>query len=355
MSWCSDIPASVSSDKAHSGKPLAIFLMGPTASGKTELAMELVKHARCDIISVDSALIYRKMNIGTAKPTQQEQLAAPHRLIDILDPSETYSVSAFREDALRHMREITDAGRIPLLVGGTMMYFKALSQGIADLPKGSPALRQEIEQQGHREGWKALHEELERLDPVAARKIHPNNRQRLVRAIEVCRLSGRAMSDIWQEGSASTGSALTGQNVDTDYTNWEEVSFDGLPYNVVNFAIVPRERKDLHARIEKRFLKMLDEGFIDEVKALHQRGDLTPELPSIRCVGYRQVWDYLEGRISYEDMVAKGVAATRQLAKRQITWLRSWPKVHWLETEDTGKYAKVVGWIAQHQTPLSTP
>ncbi len=339
------------SKSSHPSKPLAVFLMGPTASGKTDLAMQLVQQAGCEIISVDSALIYRGMNIGTAKPSAEELAVAPHRLIDIRDPAEVYSAAAFREDALHAMADITESGKIPLLVGGTMMYFKALSQGIADLPKADPRLRQEIEAFAHRHGWVALHDELKNADPVAAEKIHPNNRQRLVRAIEVLRLTGKRLSDLWHADSPD--SVMTGQNQSKDYTKWEEVSFDGLPYNVVNFAIAPRERKDLHARIEQRFLKMLDDGFVDEVKTLYARGDLSPELPSIRCVGYRQVWDYLENRITYEDMVAKGVAATRQLAKRQITWLRSWPDVHWLETEDTGKYAKVVDLITQHQNPPS--
>ncbi|PID44438.1 MAG: tRNA (adenosine(37)-N6)-dimethylallyltransferase MiaA [Proteobacteria bacterium] len=311
--------------------------MGPTAAGKTELAIELVQEMNCEIISVDSAMIYRGMDIGTAKPRSEELAKAPHRLIDIRDPSEVYSASEFREDALRHMADIAEQGKTPLLVGGTMMYFKALRQGMASMPGADPELRKEIEKQAERAGWGALYRELLDIDPFAAGKIHPNNRQRLIRAIEVYRLSGKPISGFWFDSNKGK----TGQTETTDYTNWEYVSFGGLPYNVINFAIAPRERKDLHTRIEQRFMKMLEAGFIDEVRALHQRDDLHADLPSVRCVGYRQVWDFLDANLSREEMVAKGVAATRQLAKRQLTWLRNWPDVHWIETEDVGKFAKV--------------
>ncbi|PIE43555.1 MAG: tRNA (adenosine(37)-N6)-dimethylallyltransferase MiaA [Gammaproteobacteria bacterium] len=327
-----------------SSQPGAIFLMGPTAAGKTDLAIELVQTMNCEIISVDSALIYRGMDIGTAKPTAQELAKAPHRLIDIRDPSEVYSVSEFRQDALRHMAEIVAQGKMPLLVGGTMMYFKALRQGIAAMPKTDPELRQQIQSQAENAGWDGLYQELLDVDPVAARKIHPNNRQRLVRAIEVCRLSGQPISGFWFGSKEDE----TGQVQTTDYTNWQEVSFGGLPYNVVNLATAPGERQELHKRIEQRFMKMLEAGFIDEVRALHRRDDLHTGLPSVRCVGYRQAWDYLEAKLSWSEMVAKGLAATRQLAKRQLTWLRSWPKLHWIETEDTAKFAKVRQIVKEH-------
>ncbi|KXF80208.1 tRNA (adenosine(37)-N6)-dimethylallyltransferase MiaA [Enterovibrio coralii] len=290
--------------------PKAIFLMGPTASGKTDLAIALRKQFPVEIISVDSALIYKGMDIGTAKPTAEELALAPHRLIDIKDPSEAYSAADFRADALREMEEIVAKGRIPLLVGGTMLYFKALLEGLSPLPSADPVIRAKIEQEAKEQGWQALHDELCRIDPVAGARIHPNDPQRLSRALEVFRISGKTLTEL------------------------TETKGEPLPYEVHQFAIAPKERGELHRRIELRFDKMIEAGFEEEVRALYDRGDLNPDMPSIRCVGYRQMWDHLAGSCSLEDAVYRGVCATRQLAKRQITWLRSWENLTWLDSDD---------------------
>ena len=312
--------------------PPAIFLMGPTASGKTDLAIALCEHLPCDIISVDSALIYREMDIGTAKPSAEELARAPHRLIDICDPSESYSAADFRRDALAEMKKITEAGRIPLLVGGTMMYFKALLHGMSGLPSADPELRARLEREAAERGWQALHDELTEKDPVAARLIHPNNRQRLLRALEVIRLTGKPISAFWQAEKGASGGAEVEDY--TYFTRWQADEGSALPYTITQLAIAPGERKVLHDRIELRFRRMLDAGFLDEVRALMARGDLDPELPSMRCVGYRQAWEHLAGNSDYDEFVSKGVAATRQLAKRQLTWLRKWSDVHWLDSGD---------------------
>ena len=291
-------------------KPKAIFLMGPTASGKTALAIALRQKLPVDIISVDSALIYRGMDIGTAKPDATEQSLAPHRLIDILDPAFPYSVADFRRDALNAMEEITAAGRIPLLVGGTMLYFKALLEGLSPLPSANSDVRAEIEKKAAEQGWEAIHKELALVDPVAAQRIHPNDPQRLSRALEVYLISGKTMTEL------------------------TKISGESLPYDVYQFAIAPKDRNVLHQRIEARFKQMLTCGFEDEVKALYERGDLHEDLPSVRCVGYRQMWSYLSGEIDYDEMVYRGICATRQLAKRQITWLRGWDNIHWLDSEE---------------------
>ncbi|MDE9562497.1 tRNA (adenosine(37)-N6)-dimethylallyltransferase MiaA [Xenorhabdus bovienii] len=289
--------------------PTAIFIMGPTASGKTALSIALRQHLPVELISVDSALIYRGMNIGTAKPTAAEQAQAPHRLVDILDPAEIYSAADFRRDALKEMADITAAGRIPLLVGGTMLYFKALLEGLSPLPSSNPEIRAQIEQQAAEYGWEALHRQLQEIDPVAAARIHPNDPQRLTRALEVFRISSKTLT------------ALT------------ETSGEILPYRVHQFAIAPASREILHQRIAARFEQMIKSGFEDEVKALYARSDLHTDLPSIRCVGYRQMWSYLSGEISHDEMVYRGICATRQLAKRQITWLRGWDNVTWLDSD----------------------
>lgn len=315
--------------------PPAIFLMGPTASGKTDLAMALCELLPCDIISVDSAMIYRGMDIGTAKPSAEELARAPHRLIDICDPSQTYSAADFRRDALAEMAEISSRGRIPLLVGGTMMYFKALLNGMSNLPSASPELRDRIEQEAEIHGWQQLHRELSEKDPQAARLIHPNNRQRMIRAIEVIRLTGKPISGFWQSDVVSRRGGEQSDVEDFTYTTqWQADENASLPYTVFQFALAPAERAVLHQRIQQRFLAMLDAGFLEEVRALMARNDLNPDLPSMRCVGYRQAWDYLAGQTDYPAFVDKGVAATRQLAKRQLTWLRKWQDVHWLDSAD---------------------
>ena len=288
--------------------PPVIFLMGPTASGKTALAIELVKRLPCDIISVDSALIYRGMDIGTAKPTAEELAQAPHRLLDIRDPSQAYSAADFRQDALREIEAIVAQGRIPLLVGGTMLYYKALLEGLSPLPAADPVIRQAIEAEASLSGWEALHAQLQSINPVAAARIHPNDPQRLSRALEVYRISGQTLTELTQ-------------------TKGEQ-----LPYRTLQFAIAPTDRELLRQRIAERFHLMLSQGFEQEVRALYDRGDLNADLPSIRCVGYRQMWEYLDGQISYDEMVYRGIVATCQLAKRQMTWLRSWQNVTWLET-----------------------
>ena len=292
----------------HSAPP-AIFIMGPTASGKTALAMSLMKHLPVELISVDSALIYRGMDIGTAKPTAEELADAPHRLIDILDPTQAYSAADFRADALREMAEITARNKIPLLVGGTMLYFKALLEGLSPLPQADAAVRERIEKQAEEQGWNALHDQLSEIDPVAAMRIHPNDPQRLSRALEVFYISGKTLTEL------------------------TKISGETLPYRVHQFAIAPTRRELLHSRIEERFSQMLSNGFEDEVRTLLARGDLHTDLPSIRCVGYRQMWSYLSGEFDYDEMVYRGVCATRQLAKRQMTWLRGWDNVDWLDSE----------------------
>lgn len=299
-------------------KPAALFLMGPTASGKTALAIELCQRLPVEIISVDSALIYKGMDIGTAKPDAAELALAPHRLIDILDPSVAYSAADFRRDALAAMTDISAQGKIPLLVGGTMMYFKALLEGLSPLPSADPEIRAQIEARAAQDGWQVLHDELSRIDPVAGARIHPNDPQRLSRALEVYYISGKTMTEL------------------------TETAGENLPFNAYQFAIAPADRKILHQRIEMRFQMMLNAGFEDEVRALYQRGDLHPDLPSIRCVGYRQMWSYLAGEISYDDMVYRGICATRQLAKRQLTWLRGWEGVHWLDSEQPEQSLKAV-------------
>jgi tRNA dimethylallyltransferase len=319
---------------ADGGKPLAIFLMGPTASGKTALAIELCRRLPCEIVSVDSAMIYRGMDIGTAKPSAAELAQAPHRLIDICDPADTYSAADFRRDALDEMAEITAAGRIPLLVGGTMMYFEALLHGMSDLPSADPVIRQDLEREARAMGWDSLHRELQQRDPVAARLIHQNNRQRLIRALEVIRITGRPISAIWEDRPGDGEQSGEGVEDYTYFTQWQADESPSLPYTVLQLAMAPADRRILHERINLRFQAMLNAGFLDEVRALMARGDLHPGLPSMRCVGYRQAWVYLAGDCEYNALVKKGAAATRQLAKRQLTWLRKWSGLDWLETGD---------------------
>ncbi|MES9873662.1 MAG: tRNA (adenosine(37)-N6)-dimethylallyltransferase MiaA [Candidatus Sedimenticola sp. PURPLELP] len=290
--------------------PPAIFIMGPTASGKTDLAIELVKQMPCDIISVDSALVYRGMDIGTAKPSAEELAQAPHRLIDICDPSEAYSAARFREDALREMAEITAAGRIPLLVGGTMLYFRALQYGLSELPAANPGIRARLEQDAALQGWQAMHSRLAGVDPAAAARIHKNDPQRIQRALEVHEITGRTLTEL--------------QDRDGEQK---------LPYRVVKLVRAPKDREVLHQRIAARFHKMLDMGFEQEVRGLLERGNLVPDMPSMRSVGYRQMLKYLLGEWDRETMIEKGIIATRQLAKRQFTWLRADSEAHWLDEE----------------------
>ncbi len=289
-------------------RPKAIFIMGPTASGKTALAMSLAQTLPIEIISVDSALIYRGMDIGTAKPTAQELETAPHHLLDLLDPLESYSAADFRRDALEKMAEITARGNIPVLVGGTMLYFKALLEGLSPLPPADPTIRKQIEDRAKIEGWETLHQELCHSDPQAGARIHPNDPQRLTRALEVFLISGKTLTEL------------------------TKISGETLPYEVSQFAIAPVERDVLHQRIEQRFQQMLDDGFEQEARRLYQRGDLHADLPSMRCVGYRQMWSWFDGEIDYNEMVFRGICATRQLAKRQMTWLRGWQDIVWLDS-----------------------
>jgi len=287
-----------------------LCLMGPTASGKTALAVELVQRLPCSIISVDSALVYRGMDIGTAKPDAETLRRAPHRLIDILDPAEPYSAGRFCQDARREIATIQAAGRIPLLVGGTMLYFRALRQGLAELPAADPALRARLAADLAERGSAALHAELARQDPVAAARIHPHDAQRIQRALEVCLLSGRPLTELCR--------------VARD---------EFMPLRSINLIIAPAVRALLHQRIAARFQTMLEQGFIAEVERLRARGDLNPDTPAMRAVGYRQVWDYLDGVGDHALLVERGTAATRQLAKRQLTWLRAETDATWLDSD----------------------
>ncbi|MGP4123318.1 MAG: tRNA (adenosine(37)-N6)-dimethylallyltransferase MiaA [Sodalis sp. (in: enterobacteria)] len=291
-------------------QPQAIFLMGPTASGKTALAMALGQHLAVEIISVDSALIYRGMDIGTAKPSADELAWAPHRLIDICDPAETYSAADFCRDALKEMTEITEAGHIPLLVGGTMLYFKALLEGLSPLPPADSEVRLRIEREAKMVGWQALHQKLQQIDLISANRINPNDPQRLSRALEVFFVSGNTLTEL------------------------TKISGKALPYRVHQFAIVPLDRALLHQHIAQRFHQMLSAGFEHEVGTLFSRSDLHREMQSLRCVGYRQMWSYLKGEINYDEMIFRGICATRQLAKRQITWLRGWRDIHCLDSDE---------------------
>ncbi len=284
--------------------PPALFIFGPTASGKTGLAIKLKQHFPIELISVDSALIYKGMDIGTAKPTDEELEKAPHRLISFLDPSESYSAADFRKDALREMEEISNAGKIPVLVGGTMLYFRALENGIADMPQADSSIREKLNTEAEKIGWDGLHEKLLQIDPVAGERIHPNDQQRIQRALEVFEISGKTLTAFQQEGSEQK-----------------------LPYRLMKIALIPEEREWIRELAAIRFDQMLEDGFLDEVKALKERDDLHADLPSIRCVGYRQAWQHLAGDLDYEEMKERAVIATRQLAKRQMTYMRSEPNI----------------------------
>jgi tRNA dimethylallyltransferase len=305
-------------------QPLAIFLMGPTASGKTALAVELVQRLPLEIISVDSALVYRGMDIGTAKPDAATLAVAPHRLIDIRDPGEAYSAAQFREDALREMQSICARGNTPLLVGGTMLYFRALEQGLSDLPGADPEVRAQLEAQAARIGWARMHQRLAAVDAESAARIHPNDPQRIQRALEVYELTGAALSELCRRGSESPPD-----------------------YRFLKIVLAPPEREVLHQRIERRIRVMLEQGFLDEVERLRQRGDLAPQLPALRAVGYRQAWMHLQGQLSADEWVERAVVATRQYARRQLTWLRAEPDAHWVDPLGAGTVAQVAALIQQ--------
>ncbi|MDP7593374.1 MAG: tRNA (adenosine(37)-N6)-dimethylallyltransferase MiaA [Litorilituus sp.] len=297
--------------------------MGPTASGKTALAMDLHDALPCDIVSVDSALIYCDMDIGTAKPTAQELAKYPHRLINMRDAAQSYSAADFCYDALAEIANIRANNRIPLLVGGTMMYFKSLLEGISPLPQANVDIRKRIEAQAKQITWQGMHNELAQVDSEAAQRIHPNDPQRITRALEVFRITGKTLSQLTQ------------------------IKGDKLEGDVLQFAITPKERSTLHERIAIRYQQMMTQGFEQEVIKLKARGDLHEDLPSIRCVGYRQMWQYLNGEFDRDEMVFRGVCATRQLAKRQLTWLRNWPNLHWLNSEDDANLAKVLALVGK--------
>lgn len=293
----------------------AICLLGPTASGKTSLAIEIVQRLPCEIINVDSAQVYREMNIGTGKPDARTLLRAPHRLIDILDPVQAYSVSQFRDDALREMASMRDSGRIPLLVGGTMLYFKALRDGLACMPAADQGVRAQILQLAEAQGWAAVHERLRSVDPESAARIHPNDPQRLQRALEVFMISGKSMTAFHQDESVGSGS-------------------HDIPFDLHFFAIQPGLRSVLHEKIAARFHQMINDGFVEEVERLYRRGDLNLTMPSMRAVGYRQVWQHIAGELSFDAMLERGIIATRQLAKRQVTWMRSWDELRNFDSEN---------------------
>ena len=313
--------------------PPAVCLMGPTASGKTDLAVALVERFPLEIISVDSALVYRGMDIGTAKPDAAILARAPHHLVDVVEPTDNYSAARFRSDALRLMADITARGRIPLLVGGTMLYFRALKGGLDDLPRADPGLRAEIEARAGEVGWPGLHRELARLDPVTADRLKPTDAQRIQRALEVCRLTGQPMSSQLARRSAA------------------------IPYRLLEIALVPEDRAWLHARINRRFRAMLALGLVEELQRLRQGHALDARMPSMRCVGYRQAWQYLDGAIDAEELYEQGAAATRQLAKRQLTWLRSWQGAEVFDCMRPDLLEAVAAWLEKRlpEGSLSAP
>ena len=308
--------------------PPAILLIGPTASGKTALAFELATRLPCDIVSIDSAQVFRDMDIGTAKPDAATLARFPHRLIDLITPEQRYSAAAFRNDALREMAAITAAGRIPLLVGGTMLYVKALRSGLADLPQADQVLRSQIDSEAAERGWPALHAELARHDPETAARLKPNDAQRIQRAIEVVRLSGRTLGSFFAEQKKGT-----------------------LPFRTLTLALVPGDRGELHQRIEQRFDAMLTAGLIDEVKMLREKYRIDAGLPSMRCVGYRQAWEMLEGQISLGELRDRGIFATRQVAKRQLTWLKSMDDLRIIDPLASNPTAAVFAAVDAHLSP----
>ena len=300
-----------------------VCLMGPTASGKTALAMALLQHFPCEIISVDSAMIYRGMDIGTAKPSAAELAQAPHRMIDICDPSEAYSVAQFLQDVKHEIAQVQQNGNIPLLVGGTMMYFNALREGLSPLPQADESVRQQIEAEAAQLGWPALHARLATIDPAAYTRLKPNDKQRIQRALEVYAVTGMPLTEQWQ---------------------MTEGAYQGA---MLALAVAPADRDVLHERIAQRWYQLVALGLIDEVKQLKARGDLSLQLPSMRSVGYRQVWEYLDGAYELEVLNHKAIVATRRLAKRQVTWLRSWPELMWFDSEKSALVMQVVQWLKE--------
>ena len=316
--------------------PPALALIGPTASGKTDLALEIAARFPVEIVSLDSAQVFIDMDIGTAKPDRETLAHFPHHLIDLITPEERYSAAQFRSDALRVMAEITTRGRVPLLVGGTMLYFKALVEGLADLPPADPALRAAIDAEAAAGGWPALHAELARGDPVTAARLAPTDAQRIQRALEVLRLTGKPLGDFWQ-GQAS----------------------EALPYRLLTLALAAPERKILHERIALRFRAMLAAGLVGEVEGLREKYRLTADLPSMRCVGYRQVWEMLAGRLPAAELADRGIFATRQFAKRQLTWLRALREAGTIDLEfdlaAPASAAKILTKVQTHLEPTAGP
>jgi tRNA dimethylallyltransferase len=302
-------------------KSPAILLMGPTASGKTGLALDIARAVPAEIVSVDSALVYRGMDIGTAKPSPALRAEVPHHLIDLLDPAESYSAGRFRHDALAAMEAVRERGRVPLLVGGTMLYFRALLRGLAELPQADAALRAELDREAESRGWPALHAELAQVDPESAGRINPGDSQRIQRALEIWRLTGRPLSQL-------------------------QAGVSAMPegWRFLKLALVPATRAELHAAIAARFDEMLAAGLVEEVRRLHARGDLHPGLPAVRAVGYRQLWSCIEGECTLDEAVVKAITATRRLAKRQMTWLRAEPGLEWVDEPGEG-LRRVLGWL----------
>ena len=301
-------------------QPPAIFLLGPTASGKSDLAMKLTSHLPVELVSVDSALVYRDMNIGTAKPDAEILRQYPHHLVDIRNPDQVYSAADFRSEVLTLMSAISERGNIPLLVGGTMLYFKVLIEGIASMPAADSAIREKIAREAKTGGWQKVHQRLAEVDPESAARIHPNDPQRLQRALEIWELTGESMTQLHKK----------------------QQDLVSLPFSVCQLAIIPSDRADLHLIIAARFEQMIKDGFIEEVEHLREKYDLNAELPSIKSVGYRQVWQYLEGEVDRKVMQERAIIATRQLAKRQFTWLRGWSNLREIPFPEVNEALKII-------------
>jgi tRNA dimethylallyltransferase len=319
----------VGKSQAQNKLPPALFIMGPTAAGKTDLAIKIAKDYPVEIISVDSALVYRGMDIGTAKPAPAILAEYPHHLIDILDPTERYSVGDFRRDALALMADITSRGKVPLLVGGTMLYFKALQQGLAELPPADPVIRQRLDTEAADKGLKYLHDRLTEIDPISAKRIHQNDRQRLQRALEVYEI---------------TGQSLTALTQDTQTT---------IPYRITKLILSPFDRSVLHQRIAKRYRVMMAEGFLEEVAALYQQAHYHAALPSMRAVGYRQMWQHLSGDFDLDTCIEKAIIATRQMAKRQLTWLRAQDDGSWFDSGEGLPLPEIMTFLTQNLPELN--